>query len=70
MCPNKEGENNKISIRNARKKANEQIKNLKKGSVSEDEIRQAEDEIQELTNKFTKNIEEILKTKEKEILTI
>lgn len=65
-----EGENNKISVRNARKKANEEIKDIKKSGVSEDEVRKAEDEIQELTNKHIKRIEEFLKRKEEEIMTV
>jgi ribosome recycling factor len=65
-----EGETNKISIRNSRKKANEEIKVAEKNGAPEDESRRAEDKTQELTNKFIKDIEEILIKKEKEIMTV
>jgi len=65
-----EAENDKISIRNARKDANTDIKKLQKDGLSEDLARDAEAKIQEITNKYTKEIETILAVKEKEIMTI
>lgn len=62
-----EAENDKVSVRNARKDANNDIK---KSDVSEDEQKSAESEIQEMTNKFIKQIDEILKVKEAEIMTV
>jgi ribosome recycling factor len=65
-----EGEVNKISIRNSRKKANEDIKAAEKKGAPEDESKKAEDKTQELTNKFIKEIDELLLKKEKEIMTV
>jgi len=65
-----EAENDKISIRNARKEANDDIKKLQKDGLSEDMAKDAESDIQDLTNSFTKQIDDILESKEKEIMTI
>ncbi len=62
-----ETENDKISIRNARKEANHDIKNL---DVSDDLKSNSEDTIQELTDKYVKIIDEIYLLKEKEIMTV
>ena len=65
-----EAENDKISVRNARKEANDEIKKLEKNGRSEDLAKNAEVDIQELTNSFIKQIDDILATKEKEIMTV
>jgi ribosome recycling factor len=65
-----EGETNKVSIRNARKKANEDIKLAEKNGAPEDEAKKSEEKIQELTNKHIKEIDDILAKKEKELLTV
>ena len=57
----------KVSIRNIR---HEGIDNAKKLEVSEDEVKEMEKEIQDLVNSSNKKIEEILKTKEQELLTV
>ena len=62
-----EAENAKIAIRNARKDANNEIK---KTDSSEDLQKNAEIDIQELTNQFTRMIDDVLEVKEKEILTV
>jgi len=62
-----ETENDKISIRNARRDANHEIKKL---DISEDLQKNAEDDIQELTNKYIKIIDDLFDVKEKEIMTI
>ncbi|MBC8343415.1 MAG: ribosome recycling factor [Bacteroidetes bacterium] len=67
---NQEAENNRISIRNTRKKANDEIKSIQKEGASEDDAKMAENKIQELTTEYIKNIDEILSAKEKEILTV
>lgn len=62
------GENNKISIRNIRKEAND---NLKKDSdLTEDEKKSLEKQVQQLTDKYNQKVDEVLSAKEKEILTI
>jgi len=63
-----ETENAKVSIRNARKDANNNIK--KSGDVSEDMQKSYEEKIQGLTDKFVKQADELLAAKEKEIMTV
>jgi ribosome recycling factor len=65
-----EGETNKISIRTARKKANEEIKQAEKDGAPEDESKKAEEKVQEFTNKHIKDIDDMLAKKEKEIMTV
>ncbi|AXG73478.1 ribosome recycling factor [Flavobacterium arcticum] len=65
-----EAEDAKIGIRNARKDANTEIKKLEKDGMSEDVCKSAEDEVQELTNSFIKKIDELLSTKEAEIMKV
>ena len=65
------GEKSKISIRNVRREANEQLKNeLKDKKISEDESKNFEKNIQKLTDQNIENIEKILAEKEKEISQI
>jgi ribosome recycling factor len=64
-------EEGRISVRNARRDANDALKiEKKKGDLTEDQEKKSHDRIQELTDKFVKQIEEILSAKEKEILEI
>ncbi len=63
-----EVEHAKISIRNARKDANNDLKKL--DGVSEDVIKDKESEIQQLTDNYSKQVEEIFIKKEKEIMTV
>jgi len=63
-------EDHKVSIRNIRRDTNEQIKKLKNENYSEDEIHQAQTRTQELTDKFTAQIDSIQQNKEQEILTL
>ena len=65
-----ETENAKISIRNARQKANEEVKKLSKGGLSEDLARDAESSVQNLTDKYTHSVDKIFINKEKDIMTI
>ncbi len=65
-----EGENAKVSLRNARKDANDSLKKLLKDGLSEDLEKDAETEVQELTNNFGKDVDNHLEEKNKEILTI
>ena len=62
-----EAEDAKIGVRNARKEANHDIK---KSDVSEDLQNNAEIDIQEMTDKYVKRIDDILEVKEKEIMTV
>lgn len=65
-----EGENARVSIRNARRDANEEIKKLQKNGLEEDLAKDAEDEVQKLTDNFSKKVEDLLIKKEQEILTV
>ena len=65
-----EGENAKVSLRSARKDANEALKKLLKNGLSEDLEKDAEAEVQELTNKFSKEVDRLLEEQNREILTI
>ena len=67
---NGEGENGKIAIRNIRRDSIEQIKKLQKDGLSEDAAKDAEAEIQELTNRFIALVEKHLEAKEKEIMAV
>tara|TARA_B100000989_G_scaffold173238_1_gene129905 strand:+ start:1523 stop:2074 length:552 start_codon:yes stop_codon:yes gene_type:complete len=65
------GEKCKVSIRNIRREANDNLKNiLKKKEISEDEEKKYEKEIQDITDKHIKLIDEKVSSKEKEIMTI
>jgi ribosome recycling factor len=63
-----EAEDAKIGVRNARKEANNDIK--KTDDASEDVQKNAEADIQDLTDKYVKKIDDILAIKEKEIMTV
>ncbi|WP_206485353.1 ribosome recycling factor [Thalassotalea sp. G2M2-11] len=66
-----EGENGKIAIRNIRRDANSDIKSLnKEKEISDDEMHQAEDEIQKITDTFVKQVDAILADKESELMEI
>lgn len=65
-----EGENAKISIRNSRKWANDELKKLLKEGLSEDMEKDAEDNVQEHTNDFSKKVDVIVEAKEKDIMTV
>jgi ribosome recycling factor len=67
---NGEGENGKVSIRNIRRDAIEQIKKLQKEGLSEDAAKDAEAEMQELTNRYIALVEKHLEAKEKEIMVV
>ena len=65
------GEKSKVSVRNIRREANEDLKkNLKDKKISEDENKNFEKQIQKLTDLNIENIDKILSEKEKEILQI
>lgn len=65
-----EGEEAKIGIRNARHHAIDLIKQMQKDGLSEDNARDAESEVQDLTNSFSTNIDKHVEEKEKDIMTI
>ena len=67
----KYGEDAKVAIRNIRRDANEQLKKLEKDKViSEDDLKDYMDEVQELTDKYIEKIDQVVEEKEKDIMTI
>ena len=67
----KKGENAKVAVRNIRRDANEALKKLgKTNDVSEDEVKQLEESVQKMTDKFVKEIDKAVDAKSKEILTV
>nr|WP_206064408.1 ribosome recycling factor [Oleiagrimonas sp. C23AA] len=66
-----EGENSKIAIRNIRRDALQTVKDLlKEKEITEDDERRAEDEVQKLTDRFVKQVDDVVKTKEEELMAI
>ena len=65
-----ETEQGKVAIRNARKEVNEMLRKLLKEGASEDEVKSAEDKVQQYTDQHTAKIDVILEVKEKEIMTV
>ncbi|MBU1707988.1 ribosome recycling factor, partial [bacterium] len=61
----------KVIVRNLRRDANEHLKRAEKeGKISEDQSHTAQDKIQEITNKHTKELDHLLEQKEKEIMEV
>jgi ribosome recycling factor len=66
-----EGENAKVAVRNVRRDANTQLKELrKKKSIAEDEERRAQDDIQKLTDRHIADIDKALQAKEAELMAV
>lgn len=66
-----EGESGKVAVRNIRRDANNDFKSLLKDKdITEDEDKQAQDSVQKLTDKYVAQIDEVVKEKEAEILTV
>ncbi len=65
-----EAEHSKVSIRTLRKEANEEIKRLVKNGLPEDDGKASEAKIQELTDRYIAKVDELIRVKEKEILTV
>ena len=66
----KKGEAAKVAIRNIRRDGNDAFKKLKGTEVSEDEIKDLEDELQKLTDKYIKEVENAVEAKSKEVMTV
>jgi len=63
-----EAEAGKVSVRNSRKETNDSLKKIE--SVSEDLIKDAESDVQKLTDEYTAKIDELIDVKEKDIMTV
>ncbi|MCB8964927.1 MAG: ribosome recycling factor [Bacteroidales bacterium] len=64
------GENARVSIRNARRDAIEEIKKMQKNGLAEDMAKDAETKAQKITDGYNKKVDDLLDKKEKEILTV
>ena len=66
-----EGENAKVAIRNVRRDAIQHVKELLKDKkVTEDDARRSEEEIQKLTDKHVKDVDDVVKAKEQELMAV
>jgi len=65
-----EGESAKVSIRNCRRDANEELKKMQKDGLPEDSQKTAESNIQDMTNASTDNVDKIVDAKEVDIMTV
>ncbi len=65
-----EGENARVSIRNARREANDELKKLQKEGMPEDLEKSAQQEVQKLTDTYIEKVDKVLERKEEEIMTV
>ena len=67
----KMGEDSKVAVRNSRREANDSIKKLEKaGELTEDDVKDEQEEVQKMTEKCMKEIDQIVAAKEKELMEI
>ncbi len=66
----KKAEDAKVAVRNIRRDGNDAFKKLGKGEVSEDEVKGLEDELQKITDKYVKDIDVLVESKTKELMTV
>ena len=66
----KKGEAAKVAVRNIRRDGNVAFKKLKGTEVSEDEIKDLEDDLQKITDKYIEKIDKMVEVKTKEIMTV
>ena len=66
----KKGEAAKVAVRNIRRDANDAFKKLKGSDVSEDTIKELEEQVQKLTDKYIKEVDKAIEEKSKEIMTV
>jgi len=65
-----EGEQAKTSVRTVRQTANNEIKKAQKEGLSEDDAKKAMEKVQEITNNYNKKIDDMIKEKESQIMTV
>ena len=66
----KKGEAAKVAVRNIRRDGNDAFKKLKGSDISEDEIKDMEDDLQKLTDKYIKEVDKAVEIKTKEVMTV
>ena len=64
------GEAAKVAVRNIRRDGNDMLKKLKGSEISEDEIKDMEDELQKTTDRFIKEVDKAVEVKSKEVMTV
>ena len=64
------GEETKVGIRNARRSANDETKKLEKDGMAEDDAKHLLDEIQKLTDKYIRKVDELVEAKETDVMTV
>ena len=65
-----EGEHAKVSVRSQRKDANDMVRSLKEEGLSEDGVKDAEEEVQKLTDRYNTKIDELVSVKEEDIMKV
>lgn len=65
-----EAEDAKVVVRNARKSGNDELKTLQNDGLSEDIVKRGEEQVQKMTNDFSKKIDDLIVAKEKDIMTL
>ncbi len=65
-----EGETAKVSVRNARRDANDEIKSLQKDGLPEDQAKRAEAKVQEMTDDYTSKVDQVVDAKEEDIMKV
>ena len=66
----KKGEAAKVAVRNIRRDGNDALKKLKGSEISEDDIKDMEEDLQKLTDKYIKEVDKSVEGKSKEVLTV
>ena len=67
----KKAEEGRVAVRNIRRDANDLLKSEQKdGNITEDDLRRSQDEVQKLTDKYIKDIDQVMANKEKEIMQV
>jgi ribosome recycling factor len=64
------GENTKVSVRNARRDANEELKKLQKNGLPEDIEKESVEEVQTITDEYIRKTDVVISVKEKDIMTV
>jgi ribosome recycling factor len=65
-----EGEHAKVGIRNARKEANDYLKEAKADGLPEDAVKVGETKVQDLTDAYIRKVDEVLAAKEADVMTV
>ncbi len=66
----KKGEEARVAVRNIRREGNDYLKKLGKTEISEDEIKDLEEELQKATDRFIEQVDKLVEAKSREILTV